>query len=480
MNAVRSIAAVASCLLLAMGLMLSAAATAAVAGPAAGRASSPASAPATASATASATVAATGSAGKAAGARAIAPLAAAKPAYAATAVEPTVDEPDPALSFWKDQVHYPFPVRYATASDRQGTLWQVAYMDEYAGPPQQRDKARVLILIHGRGSNAGSWGQIMQIALRKGLRLIALDIPHYGKSIPGNVDKPLTRTLDDVRDVFHKIVVEQLKVNKAVYLGHSLGGQIVLGYALQHPEAVERLIAVATGGLEEFNPSPLYQRSFERDLVQWEEKWKNTGMLTHELMRAPFSIEADYFFDGDGRSPGYFFRDGIYPRYMTELRKKMIAGNRKEFNNYITSYIHEIYTAAIELQANDPGNLYRKLGQLKMPIFVAMGERDPFFPAKALSGNSDVKMDLIKPFFEVLSAAGNPPQVKIYAGVGHFVYTDAPELFSNDVLDIIDGIAVPGREDVGSYRVGFMRQIGLHKKWNLFLHDMISACYSKI
>ena len=44
---------------------------------------------------------------------------------------------DPKKSFWKDFVTYPFPVKYATVKDSNGTSWQIGYMDEYAGTDQQ-------------------------------------------------------------------------------------------------------------------------------------------------------------------------------------------------------------------------------------------------------------------------------------------------------------------------------------------------------
>src|SRR3954463_16500684 len=49
------------------------------------------------------------------------------PPYQINAAAPAVDEPDPAKSFWRDQVHYPFPVKYAKAADSRGVEWEIAY-----------------------------------------------------------------------------------------------------------------------------------------------------------------------------------------------------------------------------------------------------------------------------------------------------------------------------------------------------------------
>ena len=92
---------------------------------------------------------------------------------------------DPSKSFWKEYVTYPYPVKYAAAKDGHGTSWQIGYMDEYAGTAKD---PKVLVIIHGKGAFAGHYGNIIQYALRSGLRVIAPDLPHYGMSGPGNLD----------------------------------------------------------------------------------------------------------------------------------------------------------------------------------------------------------------------------------------------------------------------------------------------------
>ena len=156
---------------------------------------------------------------------------------------------DPNKSFWKDYVTYPYPVKYATAKDSTGTSWQIGYMDEYAGTDKD---PKVLVIIHGKGAFGGHYGNVIQYALRSGLRVIVPDLPHYGMSGPGNLDKSPARTMQDMREVVYDLVVNQLGVKKAFYLGHSLGGQLVMGYALTWPEAVQGLVLEAPAGLEEY------------------------------------------------------------------------------------------------------------------------------------------------------------------------------------------------------------------------------------
>jgi pimeloyl-ACP methyl ester carboxylesterase len=156
---------------------------------------------------------------------------------------------DPKKSFWNDYVIYPYPVKYVDGKDGTGKSWQIGYMDEYAGTEKD---PKVLVIIHGKGAFGGHYGNITQYALRSGLRVIVADLPHYGMSGPGNLDKSPARTMQDMRDVVHELVVNQLGVKKAACLGHSLGGQLVMGYALSWPESVSSLALEAPAGLEEY------------------------------------------------------------------------------------------------------------------------------------------------------------------------------------------------------------------------------------
>ena len=118
-------------------------------------------------------------------------------------------KPDPAKSFWKDEMVSPFPVKYATVKDRRGVAWQIGYIDEYCG---KADNPPVLVVVHGKGAFAAHYGYLIKYAVERGYRVIAPDMPQWGTSGPGNLDKPMARTLDDVRDAFHALVVGKLGV----------------------------------------------------------------------------------------------------------------------------------------------------------------------------------------------------------------------------------------------------------------------------
>jgi homoserine O-acetyltransferase/O-succinyltransferase len=374
---------------------------------------------------------------------------------------------DPAKSFWKDFVTYPYPVKYANAKDGNGVTWQIGYMDEYAGTDKD---PKVLVIIHGKGAFGGHYGNIMQYALRSGLRVIVPDLPEYGMSGPGNLDKSPARTMQDMRDAVHELVVNQLGVKKAYYLGHSLGGQLVMGYALSWPEAVSGLALEAPAGLEEYpreitiapgKKLNLFDPAFARDFNKWKETWDQTGILASEKARTDQGVRDFFYFKKrdpvtgavSASKSGYFFSDSEYARFHTEQRAGMIKGNPKEFEQWCNIFIFDIYTMVIELQQDDPKNLYERLTQIKAPIFLSFGDKEPFIPGTAFNGLTDLGADIITPFMTRMTNAGNRPMLKVYPNTGHFIHTDNPVEFPVDVVDFVTKGTVDTSTPVGTERM---------------------------
>jgi len=358
---------------------------------------------------------------------------------------------DPKKSFWKNYVTYPYPVKYADVKDGTGTTWQIGYMDEYAG---NKPDPQVLVIIHGKGAFAGHYGNAMQFALRSGFRVIAPDLPHYGMSGPGNLDKSPARTMQDMREVVHELVVNQLGVKRAAYMGHSLGGQLILGYALTWPDTVQDLILEAPAGLEEYprdvvvapgKTAPLFDPSFARDFEKWKQVWEPTGALAAETGRTEQGVRDFFYFKkrdpvtgaASKSKSGYFMNDSEYARLHTEQRIGLIRGNPKELEQWANVFIYDIYGMVIELQRDDPKNLYERLTQIKVPIFLAFGDKEPFIPGTSLNGLNNLANDVINPFMSRMIEAGNRPVLKIYPETGHFIHTDNPVEFSADIVDFI-------------------------------------------
>jgi pimeloyl-ACP methyl ester carboxylesterase len=361
----------------------------------------------------------------------------------------SVDPGDQSTSFWKDNVHYPYDVKYGTGKDNQGVAWEIAYMDEYSG---NESNPSVLVLIHGKGVFGGYFGYVIKQALSKGLRVIVPDLPHYGKSIPGNLDKPLARTLQDTREAIHDLIVNQLGVSRASYMGHSMGGQWVIGYALTYPDAVEKLILEGAGGMEEFPTNikignafiGFFDPGYLRDLSKWEAVW--SVPLQKEFAKTESDIRLFYYFKKkdpatgkiETSESGYFKKETPMADFVTQVRVKMINGHPQEFKNYATTYIRDVYSMGVEVRKEDPESIVKRMRkELNIPVFVAYGEEEPFIPTTTFSGNTSMLKDIILPFYNAMKEKGVPPVVKLYPGAAHFVHTDAREDFTKDVMDFV-------------------------------------------
>ncbi|KAB7619530.1 alpha/beta fold hydrolase [Alkalilimnicola sp. S0819] len=378
----------------------------------------------------------------------------------------TVGEARPDVSFWGETVTYPFEVKYSTARDERGVEWEFAYMDEFIG--EDISKAPTLVLVHGKGAAAGYWSELMETALEAGLRVVALDIPGYGKSIPGNLDAPLARTFEDTRQAWHRIASDELNIDNATYLGHSMGGQWVIGYTLSYPDAVDKLIVAATAGFEEYPRNitlpggevPWMDPVYAHDYDTWNETWAFTGRLDRERNTTEQQIRDFYYFKK--RDPntgevtesdvGFFKKDGPDARWLTEARVGMIDGPQEELELWVIAYTRDIYSMGMELNREDPNSLFKRLTEIDIPVFIAFGADEPLIPTTVATGNTDLRNEVIKPAYMKLAEQGPKPVVKLYEGVGHFIHTDVPETFNNDVVDFVYNGRVSGpTEDPAKY-----------------------------
>jgi len=92
-----------------------------------------------------------------------------------------------------------------------------------------------LVLLHGLFGSARNWGAV-QKALAHDYRVVAQDLRNHGAS-PHAPDMDYAAQAADVAETLAAIGVE-----RAVVLGHSMGGKAAMMLALTRPELVERLI----------------------------------------------------------------------------------------------------------------------------------------------------------------------------------------------------------------------------------------------
>jgi pimeloyl-ACP methyl ester carboxylesterase len=114
-----------------------------------------------------------------------------------------------------------------------GLLVRAAVMG--SGPP--------LVLVHGLGTSRRCWAHNLE-ALSRCATLYVVDLPGFGDS-----DKPQEILApQELAGVLARWCLA-LDLQKASFMGHSLGGEVCLWFAATYPTMVERLIVAASTGM---------------------------------------------------------------------------------------------------------------------------------------------------------------------------------------------------------------------------------------
>ena len=136
-----------------------------------------------------------------------------------------------------------------TAHDIQAGGIKIHYNDVGEGHP--------VLMVHGAGPGASSWSNFRQNveAFSSHFRCVLVDMPQYGGSEKlviegGRLTYCATVFLD---------VMEKLGIDKVHIVGNSMGGQVGIKLAAEHPERVSKLVVIGsgTGNPSLFCPQPL-------------------------------------------------------------------------------------------------------------------------------------------------------------------------------------------------------------------------------
>jgi len=100
-----------------------------------------------------------------------------------------------------------------------------------------------IVLVHGLTGSSTTWREVMP-RLAEDHTVIAPDLLGHGESAKPRGDYSLGAFASGLRDVMVALGIE-----RATFVGHSLGGGVAMQLAYQFPERCERLVLVASGGL---------------------------------------------------------------------------------------------------------------------------------------------------------------------------------------------------------------------------------------
>lgn len=101
-----------------------------------------------------------------------------------------------------------------------------------------------LVLVHGLLADATTWARAMPGLAARGFRVVAPDLQGHGLSAkPGGARYSIAEFAATVRRL-----MDHLGMGTATIGGHSLGGGTAIALSHLHPERVDQLVLVASGG----------------------------------------------------------------------------------------------------------------------------------------------------------------------------------------------------------------------------------------
>ncbi|WP_088842372.1 alpha/beta fold hydrolase [Hymenobacter gelipurpurascens] len=149
-----------------------------------------------------------------------------------------------------DGYEYPFPVKYLPLR-LEGQALRMAYMDV---PASAKANSRTVLLLHGKNFFGAYWRETVKALTAAGFRVVVPDQIGFGKS-----SKP------DIHYSFHQLahntkhLLDTLGIQRAVIVGHSIGGMLATRFALMYPTATEKLVLENPIGLEDYRVGVPFQ-----------------------------------------------------------------------------------------------------------------------------------------------------------------------------------------------------------------------------
>jgi pimeloyl-ACP methyl ester carboxylesterase len=271
-----------------------------------------------------------------------------------------------------------------------------------------------LVLLHGLNDSHLTWKHIAA-AFATDRRVLMPDLPGHGRSERPNASYELAWHAQLIGEWLSAVGIDRADV-----VGHSFGGGVAQMLLLECPERVRRLVLLSSGGLGRdvglalrLASLPLAVEHFGQPFMAHGTRLALRGLWDDSDIAELSAINAE---QGSARAFARTVRDVIDWR-----------GQRRLF----LQRAHEI--------AHLP------------PILVCSGDRDPIIPFAHGKAFAD----------RVEGAV-----FRLFAGSGHYIHHEEPELFVRVVRDFLDDPNAPATRLRSTVRPPGSEAPILHRLWN--------------
>ena len=315
-----------------------------------------------------------------------------------TQAQTVFDEAEP-LGIAMENYPYPYPVEYFTFEIEEIDV-RMAYMDvEPSGTPN----GETVVLFHGKNFFGAYWEDTINFLRENGYRVVVPDQIGFGKS-----------TKPDIHYSFHllaqntKRLLNEIGVQKATIVGHSMGGMLATRFALMYPVTTTHLVLENPIGLEDYRlkvPFKTIEAAYEGLLKRSEDGIRN------------------YF-------KTYFVEwDESYERFVQVHYRWTLSGEYPRMAWSMAATYEMVYTQPV----------VHEFPHVKVPTLLVIGQED-----RTTLGRGDVDPEVLQTLGQypelgkkTAEAIPNSKLVEL-ENVGHIPHLSAQEDFHQALLDYIE------------------------------------------
>lgn len=295
---------------------------------------------------------------------------------------------------------YRYPVSYFEV-EQEGETYKMAYMD--VAPSLSVQKPQTVVLLHGKNFMGAYWTQTIRFLAGNGYRVVVPDQIGFGKSDKAEVHYSFHQLAQHTRDL-----LESLKIQNAVIVGHSMGGMLATRFALMYPEMTQKLVLENPIGLEDYRRFVPYKNQgelYQEELKRTEEGIRNYHKTYYTSWKPAYEEWV--------RIPAAQLRSPDYPAVarVAALTYAMI---------YEQPVVYEF-------------------GLLQVPALLVIGQEDRTVVGKAYIQEEEKKKQYGQYPLLGQQTAGAIPNAKLVelTGVGHIPHLEATEQFHKALLEFL-------------------------------------------
>ncbi|MEH7354930.1 alpha/beta hydrolase [Neobacillus drentensis] len=211
-------------------------------------------------------------------------------------------------------------------------------------PHQSSEKT--FVLLHGFLSSTFTFRHLISL-LKKEYQVLSVDLPPFGKSAKCN------QYVYSYKNLAHTVIklTESLGLKNMTFIGHSMGGQIVLNILHMMPELADKAILLCSSAYLKRSKFPLIISSYIPYFHKFVKYW--------------------------------FARTGVKKNLQDALYNHSII-NEEMINGYLQPFLEdEIFVALTRMIRDREGDLpVEVLKQIKTPCLLIWGDHDKSMPLK--------------------------------------------------------------------------------------------------